>query len=334
MDPHVPSARPDDPDAKKAPFVSAEDILQQESLLPQPPVKVWRLPAAASIITYLIAFFICTLLLIFPIGGIYGLLTGDWIFFVRKGDLSLSDSALLVERTVFLFAVLIPALVWMKYLDKYPISGIGLSLKGRGRDMVWGTLLACLLYLIAYPVILFWGQAEIAGVEWDIPALLFWLLIFFIGAFAEEIMCRGYVLRRLMYTRLNRFAALAISSAIFSLLHFLNPHTGFVPFLNLFIAGLMLGAAYLYTHNLWFPTLLHTFWNWIQGSVLGFNVSGTSGRYSLIDLKIREDNLLNGGGFGFEGSLLCTFLMLVVTGGIIWYYERKKRNKTRDGFTI
>ncbi|MCC8187805.1 MAG: CPBP family intramembrane metalloprotease [Bacteroides sp.] len=330
MDPHLPSARPDHSEAEKEPFVSAEDTLQEESLLPQPPVKVWRLPATASIITYLIAFFICSFLLIFPIGGIYGLLSGDWVFFVREGALNLSDSALLIERMVFLLAVLIPALVWMKYLDKYPVSGIGLSPRGRARDIVWGALLACLLYLIAYPVILLWGRAEIVGVQWDIPALAFWLLIFFIGAFAEEIMCRGYVLRRLMYTRLNRFAALAISSAIFSLLHFLNPHTGFVPFLNLFIAGLMLGAAYLYTHNLWFPTLLHTFWNWIQGSVLGFNVSGTSGRYSLIDLKIQEDNLLNGGSFGFEGSLLCTFLMLVVTGGIIWYYERKKRNKTSD----
>ncbi len=320
-----PSDPPRQMAAEKDPIVSAEDALREPVSLARPPVnKVWRLPAAISIFTYLIAFFVCSLVLLFPIGGIYGLLTDDWVFFVREGTVHLSDNAFLVERVVFLLAVLLPALVWMKYLDKYPISGMGFSLRGRGRDMVWGTLLACLLYLIAYPVILSWGHAEIAGVEWDIPALVYWLLIFFIGAFAEEIMCRGYVLRRLMYTRLNRFVALAISSALFSLLHFLNPHTGFVPFLNLFIAGLMLGAAYLYTHNLWFPTFLHTFWNWIQGSVLGFNVSGTTSRYSLIDLNIREDNLLNGGGFGFEGSLLCTFLMLVVTGGIIWYYEGKR----------
>jgi hypothetical protein len=67
---------------------------------------------------------------------------------------------------------------------------------------------------------------------------------------------------------------------------------------------------------------LHLSWNLFQ-TILGFNVSGQDS-YSLIEFSISENTLLNGGAFGFEGSILSVIAMVISIGGIWLYYERKK----------
>ncbi len=78
--------------------------------------------------------------------------------------------------------------------------------------------------------------------------------------------------------------------------------------LNLLLAGMLLGASYLYTKNLCFPISLHLFWNWIQGPILGYDVSGSHSESSMLTLHLPENNVLNGGAFGFEGSLIAQYL--------------------------
>ncbi|MDE5710977.1 MAG: CPBP family intramembrane metalloprotease, partial [Bacteroides sp.] len=133
------------------------------------------------------------------------------------------------------------------------------------------------------------------------------------------------VLGRLLDGGVNRFVALFISSTSFSLMHFFNPNFEFLPFLNILLAGVLLGASYIYTRNLCFPVALHWFWNWLQGPVLGYEVSGNRFGDTLLTLRLSDAHLMNGGSFGFEGSLLCTFLLIIGSGLIIGHYERKIR---------
>ena len=102
----------------------------------------------------------------------------------------------------------------------------------------------------------------------------------------------------------------------------MNPNVAFLPMLNLVLGGLLLGASYLYTRNLWFPVSLHFFWNWIQGPVLGYEVSGNRFCETLFSLRLPANNLINGGAFGFEGSLVCTVLATLFTLFIIWWFEQ------------
>ena len=149
-------------------------------------------------------------------------------------------------------------------------------------------------------------------------------MFFLLVAVFEEGMCRGFLLGRMMDAGINKFTALAVSSALFSALHLGNPGITVLAFVNLWLAGVLLGSAYIYTRNLWFAIALHWFWNWIQGPVLGFEVSGMAPEGSLLTLDApREAVLLNGGAFGFEGSLVCTVLMVVGIGLIIRHYEVK-----------
>ena len=141
----------------------------------------------------------------------------------------------------------------------------------------------------------------------------------------EEITVRGFVLGSLLDSGMNRYVALALTSLLFSAMHLGNPGLGVLPLLNLALAGLLLGASYIYTRNLWFPVVLHWFWNYLQGPVLGYEVSGTRFSGSLLHLEQTGGSLLTGGNFGFEGSLLCTVLLLAGTACVMFYYERRAR---------
>ena len=147
------------------------------------------------------------------------------------------------------------------------------------------------------------------------------IVFFILISLIEEVLCRGYILGQLLETS-NKYIALIISSIIFTALHSFNPNMGTIPILNLFLAGILLGITYIYTKNLWFPIALHFSWNFFQGPIFGFEVSGQE-FYAIIQQSRVEDNFLNGGSFGFEGSLLATILMLVSIFLIDQYYRRK-----------
>ena len=89
----------------------------------------------------------------------------------------------------------------------------------------------------------------------------------------------------------------------------------------MFLAGILLGLSYIYTKNLWFPIAFHFSWNLFQ-TIFGFNVSGQN-TYSLIEFEITENTILNGGDFGFEGSIFATIFMILTSTGIWGYYKTK-----------
>ena len=43
----------------------------------------------------------------------------------------------------------------------------------------------------------------------------------------------------------------------------------------------------------------------------------------MLKLNMPEKNVLNGGAFGFEGSLICTVLMILFSVLIIWWGEKR-----------
>lgn len=277
-------------------------------------------PAWVSLLIYGVSFLVLSL--VFS-GVVYA-------FFLPRGVTSVASLTVsqlsLMQLTTFL-AGLIPAILILRYVDHRPFSDLGFSMKGRGKDILYGALAAMVLYGVGFGLSLALGLVRVTGVlvdwEWLLGSFFFFLLV----AVTEELMFRGYVLGRLLRTRMNKFLALFLSSFLFACLHLMNPNVAFLPMLNLILAGLLLGATYIYTRNLWFPISLHLFWNWLQGPVLGYEVSGNKFGESLLKLHLSDSTLLNGGAFGFEGSLLCTVLTVVLTVGIIGWFERRNRRK-------
>jgi len=136
-------------------------------------------------------------------------------------------------------------------------------------------------------------------------------------ALAEEIAFRGFVLGHLLTAGVNRFVALFLSSALFSLMHIFNPNFSLIAFLNILLAGILIGSTYIYTRNLWFPIALHFFWKLAARSDSWFRSKRrTIGRYFIV-FRITGENIINGGAFGFEGSILCTALMIIAIAIIL-----------------
>ena len=133
---------------------------------------------------------------------------------------------------------------------------------------------------------------------------------FFISvAISEETLFMGYILSNLMAS-FDKYIALIISAIFFSLIHSFNANINFISMVNLFISGIIFGVAYIYSKSLWFPIALHFSWNFFQGPVFGFNVSGRD-TYSLLSTNADTANIWNGGSFGFEASVLSVFFQLI-----------------------
>jgi hypothetical protein len=133
------------------------------------------------------------------------------------------------------------------------------------------------------------------------------------GAAFEEIIFRGYVFRWI--ARWNVWGALAATSFFFGFAHLANPHASVFSCVAIAAeAGLLLGAAYWLSGNLWFPIGIHAGWNFAEGPLFNVPVSGTAA-HGLIRGTIRGPDLLTGGAFGIEASVVA--LVACTAAGIV-----------------
>ena len=218
-----------------------------------------------------------------------------------------------------LIGVLLLLWILMRFVDKEPFIKLGFSLKGKINDIILGMTLGLLLMAVGYTILILLGEIKFIGFNYDLKNIILLFLLFIAVSIAEETYVRGYVLKNLLKS-FNPIISLIISSAIFSLLHFFNPNVNYIALTELFIAGILLGVSYVYTKNLWFPIALHLSWNFFQ-VMFGFNVSGMD-TYSLIEFEIIENNNINGGDFGFEGSYLSILFSLIMIY-FLWKYYKK-----------
>lgn len=226
-----------------------------------------------------------------------------------------------LSETLMLIGIFLSAwIVW--HFRGVSLTGLGRSLAIRKKDLLSGISLAIVLYAVGFGVSLLAGAVEIAGVVFNPSSLLISFVFFLLVAITEEFALRGFVLERMLQGGVNKFWALFLSATLFSLVHIANPNFDFLSFINILLAGILLGSSYIYTRNLCFPIALHWFWNWIQGPVLGYEVSGNKFCDGLLTLYLPEANLINGGAFGFEGSILCTVLMVAGTAVILKMFRK------------
>lgn len=226
-----------------------------------------------------------------------------------------------LSETLMLIGIFLSAwIVW--HFRGVSLTGLGRSLAICKKDLLSGISLAIVLYAVGFGVSLLAGAVEIAGVVFNPSSLLISFVFFLLVAITEEFALRGFVLERMLQGGVNKFWALFLSATLFSLVHIANPNFDFLSFINILLAGILLGSSYIYTRNLCFPIALHWFWNWIQGPVLGYEVSGNKFCDGLLTLYLPEANLINGGAFGFEGSILCTVLMVAGTAVILKMFRK------------
>jgi membrane protease YdiL (CAAX protease family) len=219
--------------------------------------------------------------------------------------------------------------VWLagRFLDKRPFADFGFHLNaGWWLDLFFGMALGALLITAVFLTELVLGWVKITGAfESLVPGTPFWLAIlipaalFLCVGFYEELISRGYQLRNAaeglnlpgVGPRNAVLLAWVLSSAFFGYLHATNPNATLLSTVNVAVAGLMLGAGYVLTGELAIPIGLHVTWNFFQGAVFGFPVSGLKvGGATFLSLDQGGPDLWTGGRFGPEGGLLAPVAMV------------------------
>jgi membrane protease YdiL (CAAX protease family) len=137
-------------------------------------------------------------------------------------------------------------------------------------------------------------------------------------AVAEELLFRGFVFQRLI-AGLGAWPAQVLLAAYFVLTHSSNPNltgsAGTLALLNIFVASILFGVAFLRTRSLAMPLALHGAANWVQGPLLGFGVSGHEQQGVWSPRSSGAPEWLTGGPVGLEGSLpglACVLLLTVL----------------------
>lgn len=177
------------------------------------------------------------------------------------------------------------------------------------------------LISIVVLMIFVFGGARIIEVRFTPPVLQSaWqtLILFLLVGLSEELMSRGYV-QGLLRHRFNKWVAWSVSAFLFALLHGFNPGVwshGF-PVLNLMLVGVLFSVYRDVSGGLWAPIGFHFTWNFFQGPVYGFKVSGLE-MQSFLQIRSQGGLFLSGGAFGPEGSVACTIVLLAATSWLIW----------------
>ena len=236
----------------------------------------------------------------------------------------ISDTALLMENKMMLLMMVCQLAgtlftVWLfqRYINREPFSSIGIEFNGHEDDFIFGLLIGLGLIVTGFGILIIFNFISIASLQFSFIDQVFYLCLFAVVSLNEEIAMRGYILQNLS-SSFNKYIALAMSSLVFMIMHIGNPNMSAIPLFNLFLAGLFLGIYCIHRKNLWFPIGAHFTWNYFQGPVLGFEVSGNEVN-SLFIQRLDGSDLITGGQFGFEGSIILTTFMII---GII-YLDRR-----------
>lgn len=146
-------------------------------------------------------------------------------------------------------------------------------------------------------------------------------LFFLVGA-CEEILFRG-VIFRMIEGKWGLGTALIVSALLFGIMHIFNPGSSLWSCIAIAIeAGLLLGMAYKVSGTLWFPVGIHWAWNYFEGPVLGFLVSGSESGMPLLKSVVTGNNMISGGKFGPEASVITVLLGLVTSCYFYWKYRK------------
>ena len=114
------------------------------------------------------------------------------------------------------------------------------------------------------------------------------------------------------------------SSLLFALLHLGNPDIGILPILNIALFGLFASLYLLWTDNVWGIIGLHAAWNFTQGNIYGFSVSGTGIDAAVLNFIPKTDSSwLTGGAFGAEASIFSSLVLLVAVFFLLFKMKKE-----------
>lgn len=254
-------------------------------------------------------------------------IAGSFVMNELKPGTETGDNSVLAFGIFYsVMGICIVLFTWLmrKFVDRKSFESLGFTWKGYSNEAGLGFFAALALLGIGSMILVTSGYLSFIAATFNGGSLLLEIAIMIIVAIVEELLFRGYLLNNLMQS-MNKWGALSITAALFSLFHGSNPDVTLFAVINIFLAGVLLGINYIFTKSLWFSIFFHFAWNYFQGPVLGYDVSGLK-LTSLLQQSMSGPETWTGGPFGFEGSLLCPLLfiaaIIILTNAFLKRYRQ------------
>lgn len=231
------------------------------------------------------------------------------------------------ELFSFVFILLL-FIFWVKVIEKNSLSSLGFVKRNWLKYLGWGILISLLQMGVIALVYQVGGIGTFKLNELSLEPILFILGLFpfwLLQGGTEEVATRGWLLTRIA-ARTNLPLAIGISSSLFGILHLGNAGVTFLSVLNIILDGVLAGLLFIYTDSIWLVVSQHGTWNYVQGNLLGFQVSGTGADASIFSFTMGDGpDWLTGGAFGAEGSIITTLVLFVSLVIVYCLGERKEK---------
>ena len=228
------------------------------------------------------------------------------------------------------FVIFTTPIILIEFLCKHSvIKFLGLDFTARTplyflKSLLFAIIPFAIIAIVYYSL----GKSDIIINEPSVKSIILATIILLVVAIQEEIFFRAFLINSLHF-KFNKKISIVISAITFSLLHLGNASSSMLSTTNTFLAGILLGLMYLRTMNLWYPIFFHFFWNFGQALILNSNISSVASNISLFNYdKMDLPKILTGGFYGFENTLICTIILLVLIFVVSKYETLRSKNSS------
>ncbi|HGH7183182.1 CPBP family intramembrane metalloprotease [Bacillus cereus] len=221
---------------------------------------------------------------------------------------------------------------WIRFVEKRSISSIGFWRNQWIGKYLRGALIGFVFISIPVMILVLTGIVQLQMQQITPTAILGIvgsLVAFLIQGATEEIVVRGWLFP-VLSVRSRIWVGIIVTSFLFGFLHLLNPGITILSISNIILVGVFAAFYVLKDSSLWGICAWHSLWNWSQYNVYGFAVSGMT-IYStpLFKPVTNGAEILHGGSFGIEGSIITT-IMLSIASIVLWKQLWGRKTKQRD----
>jgi membrane protease YdiL (CAAX protease family) len=266
------------------------------------------IPAIKKLIKLVVVWIVLIFLTHFPLIAIISLINGEF-----SDELTKTNQSYQMLSAVALLASTILCIRHFVAKEKIKKAFVTFNNVQIAQGFFWGLIIMCTIVLLHIS----FGLISISfnGFSFDIIILVVYYLLV---AITEELLFRGLVFDRL--STLNNTSVLLISSGLFALAHIGNEHVTWIGLITISVSGVLMGLMFQRYGNVSSPIALHFSWNFFQGPIFGYAVSGNKSTSLFKISYLSPDSKMTGGDFGAEGSILLTFVALLA----VVYFRKSK----------
>lgn len=243
-------------------------------------------------------------------------LIAEWNFLPPIANELFKELLLQASLVLIVVSALLMVFKVMPSLDFYTVF---IKKKGALGGFLKGSLIGLLIMLLCVAILYVNGNVSFSANHIPLGVFILYLFYFILIAIFEEFFFRTYPL----YALVERFPVwyvIILNGMLFGLAHLGNPDVTILGIFNICLAGMLFSIYTLQKQNISWAVGIHFGWNFTQGILLGYKVSGND-LPGVMKAKPLGVEYFSGGNFGVEGSIFCTFILIVLIAWLVFNYK-------------